>query len=87
MRIAFIGGGNMAEGMLGAVLRKRLSRAGEVVVAEPQPSRREWIKKKYRVVVTEVGAGAVSGAGLVVLAVKPLDRAGVLEGLKGRLAG
>jgi pyrroline-5-carboxylate reductase len=86
MRIAFIGGGNMAEGMLVAVLRKRLASAGEVVVAEPQPSRRQWLKKKYRVEVAEEGPGAIAGTGLVVLAVKPQDLAGVLEGLKGRLA-
>jgi pyrroline-5-carboxylate reductase len=86
MKIAFIGGGNMAEGMIAAVRRRRLAEAGDIAVAEPQPSRRQLLIKKYRLHIVEDAGSAVAGVGLVVLAVKPPDLNGVLDQLKGKLA-
>ena len=80
------GGGNMAEGMVAAVLRKRLATAREVVVAEPLPPRRQWLEKKFRVPVTGDNSAAIPGAELVVVAIKPQEMAGVLGGLKGKLS-
>ena len=86
MKIAFIGGGNMAEGMIAAVRRRRLAETGDIVVAEPQPCRRQLLIKKYRLRVVEDARDAVPDASLVVLAIKPQDLGGVLADLKDRLA-
>ncbi|MDP7482273.1 MAG: NAD(P)-binding domain-containing protein, partial [Arenicellales bacterium] len=86
MTIAFIGGGNIAESMIAAVRRRRLTEAADILVAEPQPSRRQFLTKKYRLRVVEDARSAVSGAGLVVLAIKPQDLSSVLAQLTGKLA-
>ncbi|GAH66459.1 unnamed protein product, partial [marine sediment metagenome] len=46
MKIAFIGGGNMGEAMLSAILDKGLSRPQAVSVSDISEPRRRHLKKK-----------------------------------------
>ncbi len=71
MRTTFIGGGVMAEAMLGRALAERIVATGDVCVAEPIADRRGYLAKTYSVAVTASNAEAVEGAGMVVVAVKP----------------
>ncbi len=71
MRTTFIGGGVMAEAMLGRALAERIVAAGDVCVAEPVADRREYLAETYSVAVTASNTEAVEGAGMVVVAVKP----------------
>ena len=85
MKIAFIGGGNMAEAILSAVLAKGLAEAADITVSDISDEKRGLLKQKYQVAVTDDNAGAVKGKEIVVLAVKPQVLTEVAAQLKGRL--
>jgi pyrroline-5-carboxylate reductase len=85
MKIAFIGGGNMGEAMLSALLRKELAASGDVAVADVKPERRDYLKAKYGVKVTEDNLQSLSGAEVVVLAIKPQSLTAVMAELAGHL--
>jgi pyrroline-5-carboxylate reductase len=85
MKIAFIGGGNMAEAILSAILVKGLARTEEIIVSDVVESKRASLKGRYQVSVTEDNVEAVNGRDIVVLAVKPQIFAEIAPQLKGRL--
>ncbi len=69
-RIAFIGGGNMAQSLVGGLLAAGRA-ANEISIADPDPAQRERLRKFAGAAVMADNAEAAAGAGLVVLAVKP----------------
>ena len=85
MKIAFIGGGNMGEAMLSAILEKGLSAPEAISVSDIKESRRQHLGQKYGVAVTESNRLAVEKGDIVVLAMKPQDLAGVMAELNGQL--
>jgi pyrroline-5-carboxylate reductase len=85
MQIAFIGGGNMGEAMMAAVLAKALAEPASSSVSDVSSSRLEHLKQKYSVQVTANNAAAVSAKDIVILAVKPQNLAEVMAGLKDKL--
>ena len=84
MKIAFIGGGNMGEAMLAAILGKswphRAISASAISAGAPRIP-----EKKYGVAVTPDERQAVSGKDIIVLAVKPQSLPEVMAGIKGSL--
>lgn len=84
-RIAFIGGGNMAQALIGGLLSQGL-KASRVVVAEPVLMLREQLAERG-VQVTADNRQAVVQADVVVLAVKPQVMGTVLAELAGVMAG
>lgn len=70
-QITFLGGGHMAEAILSGLLTGELAVARNIVVADIAAERRAWLQSNYGVEVSSDNAGAVGGADLVVLAVKP----------------
>jgi pyrroline-5-carboxylate reductase len=85
MKIAFIGGGNMGEAVLAAVLREGLSTPESVCISDISTERREYLRKQYGAAVTENNREAVSGKDVVFLAIKPQNLAEVMTDLKGCL--
>lgn len=85
MKIAFIGGGNMGEAMLAAVLGKKLSTPEDICVGEVDEGRRQQLQSQYGVAVMESNRDAILGKNVVVFAVKPQNLSGVLTDLNGRL--
>lgn len=83
MKIAFIGGGNMGEAMINAVLAKGLSSKEKVTVSDISEIRREHLKQKYGVTVTDDNRQAVGKGDVAVLAIKPQSLAEVMAGLNG----
>lgn len=77
-KIAFLGGGNMAEAILGGLLAGGVSMEKHLVVADIAAERRALMEDKYGVAATADNAAAVRGAEVVVLAVKPQQAAEVL---------
>jgi pyrroline-5-carboxylate reductase len=86
MKIAFIGGGNMGEAMLAAVLSKALAKPASISVSDVSRERLGHLKKRYSVTVTADNVEAISGKAIVILAVKPQNLAEVLKELKGKIA-
>jgi pyrroline-5-carboxylate reductase len=83
VKLAFIGGGNMAEAMLSAVLEKGLSTPETISVSDIKESRLQYIVQKYSVTVMESNRLALEKGDIVILAVKPQDLAGVMIELNG----
>jgi pyrroline-5-carboxylate reductase len=85
MQIALIGGGNMGEAMLAAILAKALAEPASVSVSDVSSSRLDHLKQKYSVTVTADNVAAVSAKAIVILAVKPQTLSEVMAELKGKL--
>ncbi|WHZ21095.1 MAG: Pyrroline-5-carboxylate reductase [Nitrospira sp.] len=77
-RIAFIGGGNMAEALVAGALRKGLMTPDHVAVGDPQSSRRELLALRFGVASGADNRLVARGADLVVICVEPQVLDGVL---------
>ncbi|CAI5701275.1 unnamed protein product [Peronospora effusa] len=80
-RLAVIGGGNMAEAMITGVLKEGLLSSSKIVVSDPNPT----IRLKYEHLQVEThtrNSSAVSGADVILVAVKPQVIDDVLRAVK-----
>jgi pyrroline-5-carboxylate reductase len=84
--IAFVGGGNMARSLVGGLVADGVP-ATQLTVSEPEPARRQALKREFGVSTTADNAAAAAVADVVVLAVKPQVMPGVARELAGPLAG
>lgn len=85
LRIALIGGGNMARGLLGGLIAQGAN-PSHIIVAEPGAAGRESLQRDFGVGTTPDNAAAVAGARVVVLAVKPQIMTQVAQALAPALA-
>jgi pyrroline-5-carboxylate reductase len=85
MKIAFIGGGNMGEAILAALLEKKLAKPTDIYVSDVSQERLNFLKKQYKVAVTAHNKEAIIDKDVIVLAVKPQSLPEVLAGLKGNV--
>jgi pyrroline-5-carboxylate reductase len=85
LKIALVGGGNMARGLIGGLQRAGLP-ATNITVAEPDATGRGQLAQQFGVVVTSDNHLAVRGADVVVLAVKPQIMAAVARDLATSLS-
>ena len=70
LRIAFIGAGNMAASLIGGLRAQGMS-AAQICASEPGAEQRARISAEHGITVYESNQQAISGADLIVLAVKP----------------
>ena len=70
LRIAFIGGGNMARSLVGGLVAQGC-KPGRISVAEPSPEQRALMSKRAPVRMSADGAAAAHDADVLVFAVKP----------------
>ncbi|MCY1079477.1 pyrroline-5-carboxylate reductase [Archangium lansingense] len=82
--LGFIGGGVMAEALIGAVIGSCLAAPGAILVGEVDEDRRRVLREQHGVEVTADNLAAAA-AELVVLAVKPQQLGAVLQQLRGQL--
>lgn len=85
MRLAFIGGGVMAEAMIKAVLDQGLATPKEVAASDVVAARREALSARYGIATVAENRAALRRAAVVVLAIKPQNLAEVAQDLQGRL--
>ncbi len=83
MKIAFIGGGKMAEAILAAIIHNRAAEAGDISVSDISDERRGHLASTYGVGVGDDNVSAASSSDVVILAVKPQQFDEVLAELAG----
>lgn len=84
-RLAFIGGGVMAEAMMRGVFDKHLVPPSHVLVTGPRRERRAELAKQFGVKALASNVEAARNAHVIVLSVKPQVLPGVLRELRGEL--
>ena len=85
MKIAFIGGGNMGEAILAALIRQEISTPSEICVHDASAERLEYLKQKYAVVTADCNSAAIAGAEVIILAIKPQTLGQVGTELAGKI--
>jgi pyrroline-5-carboxylate reductase len=85
MKVSFIGGGNMGEAILAALIRQNLSEPGDIFVSDAKEERREYLKTTYAVHTSPNNHAVASKGQVVILAVKPQNLAEVMSELTGKL--
>jgi len=85
MKITFIGGGNMGEAMLSALISKKVAAAKDITVSEPVEDRRKYLASKYAVKTTPRSLEAIAAADVIVFSIKPQILPDVLTELAGSL--
>jgi pyrroline-5-carboxylate reductase len=83
--IVILGAGKMGEALVAGLVSSGWRTAEEIVAADRQPQRLADIHERYGIRTTASSAEAVSGAEIVVLAVKPQDMEGLLTEIGGAL--
>jgi len=83
-QITFIGGGNMAQALIGGLLSAGHP-ASQLRVADPSNEQRRYIEAQFDLATFEDNQRSVNGSQAVVLAVKPQLINEVLDGLRGAL--
>ncbi len=71
MNISFIGGGVMAEAIIGGILDSKLATPQQIHVAEPIAARRSQLTERHQINVTPTNTDFINECDLVVLSVKP----------------
>ena len=84
MKIGFIGGGTMAEAILGGMLNAGIANPADIIIGEPVAPRREYLAGQYGVSVTDANSEVVAASEMVTLAVKPQDLPKVYADVGGR---
>ena len=85
--IAFLGGGQMAEALIGGLLASKVSEPQLICATDPMAARRDLLKSRFGILVGEDNARAADGADLVLLAVKPQVLPAVLRDAGSALSG
>jgi pyrroline-5-carboxylate reductase len=70
-RLAFLGGGNMAEALLRGLLDTELYTGDQITVSDVSAERLALLSERYGVVTTTKNVEAAKGAGILVVSVKP----------------
>jgi len=81
-KIGFIGGGQMGEALIRGIIQSGLYAAENILVAEPDSARRDYLKETYQVQPFDSGAPIWKSCATVILAVKPQVMGSLLTGSK-----
>lgn len=70
-KIAFLGGGNMAEALMKGLIAAGAAKPDQILVMDISFERLEYLKKTYGIMPQKSNLEAARGAGVVILCVKP----------------
>lgn len=77
--LGFIGGGNMATALIKGLLSSGVYRAEQICASDIDAAKRNTLRRRFGIAVTDDNAAVVRGAKVIVLAVKPQILSGVLQ--------
>jgi len=77
-KIGIIGGGNMGEAFIGALIKAAISDPSMIMASDVTPARLEYLHQTYSIAVTSDNPMLFAESSLVILAVKPQQMASVL---------
>jgi len=83
MKIAFIGGGRMAEAMIKGILGKGLARPQDIIASDISQERLALLSQAYSIRTTSDNRQAIDGSEVVVLAIKPQNLNAVMKDISG----
>ena len=86
-KIAVLGGGQMAEALIGGLLASKVSEPSLICATDPVSARRDLLQSRFGIQVGEDNAKAAGGVDLVLLAVKPQVLPAVLKDIGSALTG
>jgi pyrroline-5-carboxylate reductase len=70
-KIAFLGGGNMAEALIKGLIAAGTARPDQITATDISADRLGYLKKTYGIIIQQGNLEAARGAGIVLLSVKP----------------
>ncbi|MBI3291946.1 MAG: pyrroline-5-carboxylate reductase [Elusimicrobia bacterium] len=82
MKVAFVGGGQMAAALLGGILSSGQVPRRHIHVTEVRPARQRWLRKRFHVSVSSDNLATVRWADVIVLCVKPDELTDVLREIR-----
>ena len=85
MKLGFIGCGNMANAIIGGIVKKGICPAENILGADPTEFGRERTKKDTGINVTDSNIEVVEYADVLFLSVKPQFVEGVIDGIKDKI--
>ncbi|MEE9403090.1 MAG: pyrroline-5-carboxylate reductase [Desulfobacteria bacterium] len=80
-KIGFIGAGNMGEAMINGLIKSGLCEPAEIWASDVREARLRQLKDTYKINITQENTEILDEADIVILAVKPQDMDGVLQGI------
>ena len=80
--IGLVGGGQMGEALVRGMIDAGLLQAENIMIAEPDDDRREYLHATYAIQVTEDAANLADSCSILIIAVKPQVMGKVLEQYK-----
>ncbi len=81
-KLGFVGGGNMAEALIRGLINNRVFAASDLIASDVDPSRRQRLKRLFKLEVTDTNDRLVREARALVLAVKPQNIAEALTQIR-----
>ncbi len=85
-KIGFIGAGNMAEAIIGAIIAADLAPAENIFVSDIDPERIQSLKNAYQVLSASSNKAVIDSCDIIFFAVKPQQMHGVLKNLAAEAA-
>ena len=80
--IGFIGCGNMAQAMIGGIVKSNLVSSEKVIASNPSDKSLNKVKEKYNILVTNDNVEVAKFSDIVILAVKPYKYFEVIDEIK-----
>ena len=80
--IGFIGCGNMAQAMIGGIVKSNLVSSEKVIASNPSDKSLNKVKEEYNILVTNDNAEVAKFSDIVILAVKPYKYFEVIDEIK-----